>query len=189
VRTLLLVLALLSPVERLDFAVRDAVQSHRAHAIDPLMQGATDIGKAETVLGMLLAIAVLDPQGVVVGRVALVSLAATNLVVEGLKLAVGRVRPDGTGKRSNASFPSSHAANAFALAVVLARRWRRGAIGIWAFAALVAISRVWLNRHFLTDITVGALIGVACSIGSARLLHWEPVARRVKARGRARATR
>jgi len=156
----------------LDFAVRDSVQAHRVHALDPVMQGATDIGKAETVLGLLLAIAVLDPEGVVVGRVALVSLAATNLVVEGLKYATGRVRPDGTGKRSNASFPSSHAANAFALAVVLARRWRRVAIGCWVFAAVVAISRVWLNRHFLSDITCGALIGAACSLAAARLFQW-----------------
>jgi len=187
VKTLLLVLALLGPLEpvvQMDFAVRDAVQSHRVHALDRVMQGATDVGKAETVLGLLLAIAVFDPEGVVVGRVALVSLAATNLIVEGVKVAVGRVRPDGSGKRSNASFPSSHAANAFALALILARRWRRAAIGCWAFAALVAISRVWLNRHFLSDITCGALIGVACSLGSARLFHW-----RTRAAGLAAARR
>ena len=91
---------------------------------------------------------------------ALLALAPTNLVVETLKRTVNRTRPDGEHKRSNASFPSSHSANAFALAWVLARRWKRLAPLFWISASTVAISRLYLNRHYLSDVVVGALIGI-----------------------------
>src|SRR5205085_12074147 len=88
-------------------------------------------------------------------------LIPTNIVVEGIKAVVGRVRPDGDRRRVNSSFPSGHSANAFALALVLARRSRRPRLLFWPVAALVAISRAYLNRHYLSDIVVGSLIGLA----------------------------
>ena len=71
-----------------------------------------------------------------------------------------RPRPDGERKRSNSSFPSSHAANAVALAWMLARRWPRLAIPFGVAAALVIFSRIYLNRHFPSDLLVGAGIGL-----------------------------
>jgi undecaprenyl-diphosphatase len=109
-----------------------------------------------------------------------VALAGTNLVVEVLKRAVGRTRPDGARKRSNSSFPSSHAANAFALAWVLGARWRRGAPWFLALALTVAFSRMYLNRHFLSDVVAAALIGMICSWAAAR---WLPLRRRARSSG------
>ena len=90
------------------------------------MRMATDFGKPVTVLAGLGAILIFDRSG---GRAtaaaAALALLPTNALVEGLKRATYRARPDGSRKRSNAAFPSSHAANAFALAAVLARRWKR----------------------------------------------------------------
>ena len=63
-------------------------------------------------------------------------------------------------KRSNAAFPSSHSANAFAVAFVIARRWRRAAVPAFAFAALVAWSRMYLDRHWLSDVVVGAALAL-----------------------------
>ncbi|MFO7675114.1 MAG: phosphatase PAP2 family protein [bacterium] len=63
------------------------------------------------------------------------------------------------------SFPSGHAAVAFALAGALALafpRWRGRA---FALAGLVAASRVVLNLHYLSDVIAGALLG----LGWARL--------------------
>jgi undecaprenyl-diphosphatase len=165
----------------LDGACVRAIQQRRTRAGDRTMQFVSRAGNPVTVLGALLLVAVTrQPAGVATARVALVSLAATNLVVEGLKAAVGRRRPDGKGSRWNSSFPSSHAANACALALVFAERWPRGAPAFWGAAALVAFSRVYLDRHYPSDVLVGALIGwglTALALGSSR-------ARRARTRNR-----
>ena len=75
-----------------------------------------------------------------------------------------RARPDGEHKRSNAAFPSSHAANAFAVATVIARRWRRATLPAFALAALVGWSRLYLNRHWLSDVVGGAALGIALTL-------------------------
>lgn len=158
----LVVLSPLAAMDQLDHQVQSEIQEARSAALDRFAHVATDAGKTEVVLGGLLAIAVFTgPAGPATARAALFALAPANLAVEGLKRAVGRARPDGERRRSNASFPSSHAANATALAAVLAARWRRAAVLWWIAALLVAMARVILNRHFMSDVLVGAVIGVA----------------------------
>jgi undecaprenyl-diphosphatase len=161
VKSLALVIALLGPIEDLDHSVQVASQHMRRPIWEAPMRIATDAGQHQVVLAGMLAIAMLDP---VAGRATVVRLVAvlvpTNLVVEALKRSVGRIRPDGDRNPSNASFPSSHAANAFAIAAVLARRWKRPSPIVWLLAAVVAWSRVYLNRHFLSDVVCGALIGL-----------------------------
>ncbi|MFN4146043.1 MAG: phosphatase PAP2 family protein [Runella sp.] len=61
-------------------------------------------------------------------------------------------------------FASSHAANSFALAMVLwllvGQRFRWVGWVFFSWAALVAYSRVYVGVHYPLDIVVGALIGV-----------------------------
>jgi undecaprenyl-diphosphatase len=136
------------------------------------MQAATDLGRKDVLFGLLLGVAVLDPAaGPATARLALSSLVVTNVAVEGLKRAVDRPRPVGPHQRSNASFPSGHAASAFALAVIFARRWKRWAIGFWLLAATVAFSRLYLDRHYLSDVLVAAVIGIVCA---TLLTRWPP---------------
>lgn len=160
-KTLLLALALLGPVQQLDDDVAAAVQRARRPALETPMELATRVGQPVVVVGGLVVVAVLDGTlGAGAVRVALVALAGTNLTVEILKRVTFRMRPDGTRKRNNASFPSSHAANACALAWVLGRRWKRAAPLLWLFALAVCYSRMYLNRHWLSDVTAGAAIGM-----------------------------
>lgn len=115
-----------------------------------------------------------------------------------IKDAVGRVRPlndmfmlsSGLNVlekgSSSYSFFSAHAANAFGLATctftalrhILRREKSRchmpgwlKAYGIWMFiwAPLVAISRVFVGKHYLGDVLVGALVGMAAGYAFARL--------------------
>lgn len=159
---LLLALALAWPLQGMDDAVRSAVQSARTPAMERPMHAASDIGKPAVVLGALLAVAAFTgPAGPATARELLAAIAGTNLAVEGLKRLTFRERPDGEHKRSNAAFPSSHAANAFVVAAGLSRRFRRVAIPLWLGALFVAASRVYLDRHWLSDVVVGAAIGVA----------------------------
>jgi membrane-associated phospholipid phosphatase len=74
-----------------------------------------------------------------------------------VKTTVGRTRPDGT----RYSFPSGHAAVTFASATVLQRNlgWKAG-IPAYAVAGWVAASRIQVKRHFLSDVTFGAALGI-----------------------------
>src|SRR5439155_12049188 len=105
------------------------------------------------------------------------TLLPLNLIVEALKRLTFRARPDGEHDRNNASFPSSHTANAIGLAVVLSRRWRRLAPLIWLLAVLVAASRVYLDRHWLSDVVVGAALGLGCAL--AVIAAWNRRRRRL----------
>jgi membrane-associated phospholipid phosphatase len=83
----------------------------------------------------------------------------TQTVTYGLKYTVRRDRPDGT---SGYSFPSGHASTTFATASVLERHfgWKAG-IPTYMIATYVATSRLYENRHFLTDVVFGAALGMA----------------------------
>jgi len=66
---------------------------------------------------------------------------------------------------SGYSFPSSHAANNFAIATFLSYHYRRWAWACYTFAGLMAFSRVSVGVHYTSDILGGALLGVLCGIG------------------------
>ena len=158
---LALTLTLLASAERLDRDVQRAVQGWRRPALEAPMRLASGSGRGPIVFAGLLAVAIVTgPAGPATARAAIGALVPVNVIVEGLKWSVNRPRPDGDRRRSNSSFPSSHAANAAALALVLGRRWRRLAPALWLLSALVACSRIYLNRHFLSDVLFGVAIGV-----------------------------
>lgn len=79
------------------------------------------------------------------------------VLTQSIKLGVRRARPDG----GVYSFPSGHASGTFASAAVLHRHfgWRVG-LPAYGIAAYVATSRLQENRHFLSDVLVGAAIGL-----------------------------
>jgi membrane-associated phospholipid phosphatase len=74
-----------------------------------------------------------------------------------LKVSVGRTRPDG----AQFSFPSGHSSVSFASATVLERHlgWKAG-IPAYAVASYVAASRLHHKRHYLSDVTFGAAVGI-----------------------------
>jgi membrane-associated phospholipid phosphatase len=90
----------------------------------------------------------------------------SEILVEPLKFAVRRERPDGSNRQS---FPSGHASVTFATATVIERHlgWRKSVIG-YAIASYVAMSRIHDNRHYLSDVIFGAAVG---SIAGRTVVH------------------
>lgn len=84
-----------------------------------------------------------------------------------LKKVVGRRRPCGLEPHCWAtllppdqfSFPSGHSITAFAVAVPLSLFYPFVAPVLFALAASIALSRIVLGLHFLTDVIAGSLLG------------------------------
>ncbi len=100
------------------------------------------------------------------------AIAASGLVVDLLKIIVGRTRPKllfASGAYDfgwfglvpdDWSFPSGHAATAAALMTALWCLWPRPLLLYIFGTALVAASRVVTGAHYLSDVVAGAVIAV-----------------------------
>ena len=100
-------------------------------------------------------------------------------LVMSIKFIVRRRRPEGEwgGIYRNTdphSFPSGHAARAFliaTLAIWLVPVWL--VVLFWVWAPLVAVARVSMGVHYVSDIVAGAMLGVVC--GLIGLVIYEPI--------------
>jgi len=94
--------------------------------------------------------------------------AAAGVIVQLVKFAVGRTRPElwlgpfQHARSSASSFPSGHTVGAFALAGVLMLSSESKTMRVVAalLALAVAVSRVLAFRHWMSDVTASAAIGV-----------------------------
>jgi membrane-associated phospholipid phosphatase len=102
----------------------------------------------------------------------------SELFIGPVKAATDRPRPPGALiETSAASFPSGHAiataVTAVGLVLVLARpgpsRWRWELRAV-EFTAVMALSRVYLRAHWLSDTVAGALLGAGLALGWPALL-------------------
>jgi membrane-associated phospholipid phosphatase len=121
----------------------------------------------------------------------MIAATISGAVVNSVRLLTGRARPNNTEatqewnglwrgrefllfKSKYHSFPSGHTGAAFAFfGVPLFANWRRD---LWALlaAAAIAWSRIYLNVHHLSDVMVGALVGLVTAF-----LVWERLEPRV----------
>jgi membrane-associated phospholipid phosphatase len=167
-------------VGRLDFAIAGEVSAAATQPLTALVIAVTTLGATEVVLlvtaiGLAALAALRHWHGFVTLALA---VAATQLVVELVKLLVERPRPpaeDALTHASGFSFPSGHSATAVAVYAVLAlligsRCCERKRIILAVIGGLVVLgvgaSRVYLGVHYPTDVIAGWLTGAALALAS-----------------------
>lgn len=103
-----------------------------------------------------------------------------GLAVSIVKRLIGRARPDRVDGQhiffspfswSNdyASLPSGHSTTAFAAAVAFGALFPRARLPLFAFAIMIALSRVVLGAHYPSDIIAGAVFG---GVGALLVRAW-----------------
>jgi membrane-associated phospholipid phosphatase len=145
----------------------------------------TDFGRSGWVLvptGALIAVLALVASpaldhmtrgvlAVIATRVGFVFLAVgvPGLFVAIVKRFIGRVRPSSAGpfayepfhwRPDYASLPSGHTTTAFATLVAVGALFPRARPFLWGFALLIALSRIAVTAHFVSDVLAGAAVGV-----------------------------
>jgi undecaprenyl-diphosphatase len=93
---------------------------------------------------------------------------AADGIADAVKAAVGEHRPTNSdplvAMPHSHSFPSGHAATAFAGATVLSALLPRAAPAFYLLALAIAYSRLYVGVHFPLDIIGGAAIGIATAL-------------------------
>jgi membrane-associated phospholipid phosphatase len=142
----------------------------RNPVLDPIMIFFTKLGNAGA-FWIVLSIILLIPKktrrvGITSALALLIMLICNNYflknlfdrtrpydVIEGLKPLVARLK--------DSSFPSGHAAAAFASASVIFRGLPKK-YSVWAIvlAAIIAVSRLYVGVHYPTDVLAGIVLGI-----------------------------
>jgi membrane-associated phospholipid phosphatase len=157
-----------------DEPVQRYVQDHRSATTDDVASVFRRGGQPEvfgTLSVGLMAVGVVDHHPGLTRAAARLatSVALAEILTLGIKTVAGRARPvAGVGAfdfdpfSGAESFPSGHTTVAFALATDLADELDRGwvRVGLYTLASGTAWSRVNDNRHWLSDVGWGALVGV-----------------------------
>jgi len=104
-----------------------------------------------------------------IARAGLAGFVGDCAAVFSLKLLVNRDRPDEETNRLDSSFPSGHTAFAFTQAVVYSHYNPKLKIPMFIYAAVVGFSRVYLGKHYPSDVLGGAAVGIAVGFLAVRL--------------------
>ncbi len=102
-------------------------------------------------------------------KLTLLSALAFNAVIQPMKYGIGILRPDAS---THNSFPSGHTSSAFTAAEILHQEYGQKSVwySIVGYTAATATGamRILNNRHWSSDVIVGAGIGML----STKLVYW-----------------
>jgi membrane-associated phospholipid phosphatase len=152
------------------------VQGKRTPSSDDISSVFSYVGNGGVLLGLagvIYAVGAIDHEDSwrKTALLSVESLVTASILVWGTKAIVGRARPDTdesghtfdtfTLDSGYQSFPSGHAAGAFAVATTIAEQSTVLALDIIAYslATLVALSRIHDNQHWASDVLIGSALG------------------------------
>nr|MBA2628172.1 phosphatase PAP2 family protein [Gemmatimonadales bacterium] len=166
----------------LDEPVQRYTQRHRSNTLKHVANAFREEGEPIYYAGVSLGILGV---GIVTGNAdvqraggrLVASVATSALVMTGLKMAIGRSRPnenvgafkfhpftslsDSSGVQTRGAMPSGHTTAAFAVATSIADDLHSDAarVLLYTLATGTAFSRVYDNRHWVSDVAMGAVLG------------------------------
>ena len=177
-----------------DLSVFQWIQSIQNSFLDAVMVGITSLGNAGTIF-IILGFALLFTKkyrkaGLTVLTALLTMLLCNDLF---LKELFARVRPFalyetdpvkyaewGTEyifpelvyKPSSFSFPSGHAASAFAAGAAVLINNRKIGIPVFLFSSLMGFSRIYVQVHYCSDVIGGLISGIICAFIAAGIVKF-----------------
>ncbi|MFM8177806.1 MAG: phosphatase PAP2 family protein, partial [Candidatus Kapaibacterium sp.] len=167
-----------------DTSMRNVMMRNQSTAADRVMNvaniyGTTFVGAAVVGGVYLTGLAMKSPSWRTAGRRAGETLLLSGITTTMLKAIIGRARPyTNLGSTSVSPFafhedryswPSGHTTVAFAISSSLARSIDNPYVGalLYAGAAATGAARMYYDKHWLSDVMMGAAIGTI----SAQLVH------------------
>ena len=162
-----------STLAEFDRSIQSWVVDHRLGALDPLFVALSYAGSFGFVwLGIAVGISSFSWSRPWLWTRVGVAILVAESVSGALKNWVERNRPPLSNPEpgplvdlpATFSFPSGHATVSFACATVLALAVPRHRRPLYALAALIAFSRVYVGVHYPFDVLAGAVLGVGIAI-------------------------
>jgi undecaprenyl-diphosphatase len=126
------------------------------------------MGDSEVYAGIcMLLCAFGDERMAETGKLAATAFLEAGFIAYSLKHIIGRPRP--LNEEEATSFPSGHATLAFTMATVAGYEYTRLRIPLYTLALGTAFSRVYLGRHYPSDVLAGAIIG---TLAGLHVIHY-----------------
>ncbi len=153
---------------QLDAQIFNAINSFNNPALDFLFSNISHLGSI-FLWGILCVVLLIKKDKKLFTELAL-TIGLVALISGGLKLSVNRPRPFDSlenvhllDPKPDPSFPSNHAANAFAGAGIFSKYYKKFTFAFYMLAVLVAVSRIYVGAHYPSDVFAGALLGLGIS--------------------------
>jgi membrane-associated phospholipid phosphatase len=170
----------------LDNSIRNDMRRMHSSSMDNIMNVGEKLGAARYGLALsgVLYIGghfVQEPELRKTGLMLAEAIFLNGITTEVLKVVIGRSRPFRNEGNNDLDFfrindednslPSGHTSTAFTIATVLSQRIDNtfASIALYSFAGLTAIQRIYADRHWFSDVVLGAAIGTIVGLKVVKL--------------------
>lgn len=140
--------------------------------MNKIMLGFTYMGNGGTIWIIIAAFLLIDKTNRMAGAAVILTLIISTIIGQGIiKHIVRRRRPCNNRENGDLlirkpldySFPSGHTLSSFAAAQVLSVYFTKYEMIFLIIAFFIALSRIYLQVHYPTDIIAGIVLGLFCS--------------------------
>ncbi|HIM10260.1 TPA: phosphatase PAP2 family protein, partial [Candidatus Poribacteria bacterium] len=154
-------------LEELDQQIFDAIydEKNSGSIRHTLMKNITHFGNSYAVIGLsLLTVTYGKEKNRQTGRLMSSAFLGSSLIVYTAKRLINRRRPLDIHDTDTPALPSGHTANAFAMATILGNRHPKLRIPLYIGAGMVGFSRIYLGRHYVSDVLMGATVATGVGL-------------------------